>query len=69
MCNSVDAQPVRTTYARQWVFNPDKELFEVHPQTGQGLPMSATAQEAMRWPAEQGARESELAFSGMLPAA
>jgi len=46
--NSVDAQPARTTYARQWVYDPQREaLQEINPGDGKPLTMSAEAREAI----------------------
>ena len=46
--NSVDAQPARTTYARQWIYDPQQEVLqEINPSDGQPLTMSAEAREAI----------------------
>lgn len=46
--SSVDAQPARTTYARQWVYDPQREaLQEINPGDGKPLTMSAEAREAI----------------------
>ena len=45
--NSVDAQPARTKYARQFIYDPELEaLVEIDPDSG--VPISAEAQEAVR---------------------
>jgi hypothetical protein len=46
--NSVDGQPARRSFARQVIWHDGLgQLLEVHPQTGQTLPMSETAREAI----------------------
>ena len=64
--SSIDGVPARTTFHRVWCFDPSLGVVEIKPETGERLPMSATAQAALRAHPGKAVRESQLSFNSEL---